>query len=371
MQSLAWSIIRSVSKLPAGSAPPRRWLPAPARRDALDDRLFREMQSKLASPGRCFCSAIKSNPMVETITAIQDLHCHYYMPILRGSSHRDDAIYKKRLDWESDYGVDIADRTETLLEPSYVDDMTCEMLQIFSLKLAKSPVTASASNGSIELYGFMAARDEYDLKLNYVFNRGREDPVVVQEGSLIQMTGPRRGLAFHCDVLLEFDMRIKNGEKEEDDAQLIDGMSEFRGLLMPWEPTPVRLDGDRGAVEVSSALARNAVAAIVEVIVVSDVRSGFDLSLSSVISAVEPHEFQLFHGSVGDWCGERRFGIAVTLAMMHLKFVAGHKGSGGNVKRRCSFRAKINGQVSRRIKFELASIWVQVTWAAWPYHMFR
>ncbi|KAF7102968.1 hypothetical protein CFC21_104014 [Triticum aestivum] len=384
MRSLAWSIIRSVSKLPAGSAPPRRWLPAPARRDALGDRLFREKQSKQGLPRRCFCSAIadkaetkkaaadESNPTVETTMATQDLHCHYHMPIFPGSSHRDGAIYKKRLEWESDYGVDITDRTETLLKPSYVDDMTCEMLQIFSLKLAKSPVTASASNGSIELYGFMAARDEYDLKLNYVFNRGREDPVVVQEGSLIQMTGPRRGIAFHCDVLLEFDMRIKNGEREEDDAQLIDGMSEVRGMFMPWEPTPVRLDGDCGAVEVSSALVSNAVAAIVEVIVVSDVRSGLDLSLSSVICAVEAHEFQLFHGSVGDWCGERRrFAIAVTVdTMMHLKFVAGHKGSNGNVKRRCSFRAKINGQVSRRIKLELASILVKVTWAAWPYHMF-
>uniref|UniRef100_R7WBS9 DUF6598 domain-containing protein n=1 Tax=Aegilops tauschii TaxID=37682 RepID=R7WBS9_AEGTA len=236
--------------------------------------------------------------------------------------------------------------------------MTCDMLQIFSLKLAKSPVTAS--NGSIELYGFMAARDEYDLKLNYVFNRGREDPVVVQEGSIIQMTGPRRGIAFHCDVLLEFDMRIRNGEREEDDAQLIDGMSEVRGMFMPWEPTPVRLDGDCGAVEVSSALVSNAVAAIVEVIVVSEVRTGFDLSLSSVICAVGAHEFQLFHGSVGDWWGERRFAIAVTLdTMMHLKFVVGHKGSGGNVKRRCSFRAKINGQVRRRIKVELASISVK------------
>lgn len=304
--------------------------------------------------------------MVETTMATQDLS--YSMPILRGSSHRDGAIYKKRLDWESDYDVDIADRTETLLEPSYVDYMTCDMLQIFSLKLAKSPV----SNGSIQLYGYIAARDEYDLKLNYVFNRSREDPVVVQEGSIIQMTGPKRGIAFHCDVLLEFDMRIKNGEKEEDDAQLIGGMSEVRGMFMPWEPTPVRLDGDCGAVEVSSALVSNAVAAIVEVIVVSDVRSGFDLSLSSVISAMEAHEFQLFHGSaVGDWCGRRRFAIAVTVdTMMHLKFMVSHKGSNGNVKRRCSFRAKKSGQTSRRIKFELASIWVKVTWAAWPHHMF-
>ncbi|KAI4971315.1 hypothetical protein ZWY2020_002229 [Hordeum vulgare] len=212
---------------------------------------------------------------------------------------------------ETDCWVDVADRTETLFEPSYIDYMT---------------------------YGYIAARDEYDLKLNYVFSRGREDPVVVQEASLIQMTGPKRGIAFHCNGILEFDLRIKNGEKEEDDAQLIDGMSEFREMLMLWEPTPDRIEVDCGAVEVSSALVSNA--AIVEVIVVSEVRSGFDLSLCSTISAMEPHEFQLFHDSLGEWCGRRRFVIAVTLdTMMHLKFVVGPKGPGGKIKCKYSFRA--------------------------------
>ncbi|KAI4975165.1 hypothetical protein ZWY2020_048772 [Hordeum vulgare] len=206
--------------------------------------------------------------------------------------------------------------------------MTREMMHIFSLKLAKSPI----NSGSIQLYGYIAARDEYDLRLNYIFNRSREDPIVVQQGSLIEMTGPKRGIAFYCDVLLELDMRIKNGENEGDDTQLIDGMSEFRGLLMPWEPTEIPINGDCATVEMSAALVSYAVAAIVEVII-SEPHGGFHLSLSSIVCVVEEHEFQLFHGSASDWCGARRFVIVVTVnTMLHLKFMVGERGANGHIE---------------------------------------
>jgi hypothetical protein len=52
-----------------------------------------------------------------------------------------------------------------------------EMMQIFSLKLAK----ASVKSGLIQLYGYIAARDYLDSKLNYVFNRSRDDPITVQQ----------------------------------------------------------------------------------------------------------------------------------------------------------------------------------------------
>lgn len=37
------------------------------------------------------------------------------------------------------------------------------------------------------------------------------------------MTGPKRCNALFCDALLEFDMRVENGEIGENDVQLIDG----------------------------------------------------------------------------------------------------------------------------------------------------
>lgn len=52
----------------------------------------------------------------------------------------------------------------------------CDMMQIFSLRLNKA-----SNSGSVHLYGYMAARDDVDGLLNYFFNRGRDDPVVVQQ----------------------------------------------------------------------------------------------------------------------------------------------------------------------------------------------
>jgi hypothetical protein len=66
---------------------------------------------------------------------------------------------------------------EASMEPDWGYYATSDMMQFFSLKLAKSPI----NNGSIQLYGYIAARDEIDLMLNYVFNCSREDPIVVQQ----------------------------------------------------------------------------------------------------------------------------------------------------------------------------------------------
>ena len=53
----------------------------------------------------------------------------------------------------------------------------CSMLQIFSLELAKIP----GDNGLVELYGYIAARDEVDMLLNYVVNICRNDPIIVAQ----------------------------------------------------------------------------------------------------------------------------------------------------------------------------------------------
>lgn len=55
--------------------------------------------------------------------------------------------------------------------------MTCQMVQIFSLKLAHT----SINSGPTQLYGYIAARDHVDSMLNYVFNRSRDDPIAVHQ----------------------------------------------------------------------------------------------------------------------------------------------------------------------------------------------
>jgi hypothetical protein len=51
------------------------------------------------------------------------------------------------------------------------------MLQVFSLELAKIPM----DGGSVELYGYVAIRDDLDPLLNYVVNISRDYPITVQQ----------------------------------------------------------------------------------------------------------------------------------------------------------------------------------------------
>jgi hypothetical protein len=54
------------------------------------------------------------------------------------------------------------------------------MMQFFSLKLAQIPI----NNNSVELYGYIATRDIRDSLLNYIVNRSRADPIIVQQVQL-------------------------------------------------------------------------------------------------------------------------------------------------------------------------------------------
>ena len=50
------------------------------------------------------------------------------------------------------------------------------MLQFFSLKLAENPV-----DGLVQLYGYIAVRDQMDPLLNYIANFTRDDPITVEQ----------------------------------------------------------------------------------------------------------------------------------------------------------------------------------------------
>lgn len=56
----------------------------------------------------------------------------------------------------------------------------CPMLQIFSLKLAKT----SIDRFPVELYGYIAVRDLMDPLRNYVVRRSRDDNIAVKPVSI-------------------------------------------------------------------------------------------------------------------------------------------------------------------------------------------
>ncbi|OEL22237.1 hypothetical protein BAE44_0016745 [Dichanthelium oligosanthes] len=114
-------------------------------------------------------------------------------------------------------------------------------------------------------------------------NYSRDNPITTQQGSLIGMAGPKRGISMDCSVLFEFDMRIKKGEREEDDLQLIDGTVGYSELTTPCKPFTNRINGDGGAVDIMLSLVYEAVEATIEVGAISDARSDLSLSLSSFV----------------------------------------------------------------------------------------
>ena len=74
------------------------------------------------------------------------------------------------------------------------------------------------------------------------------------------MTSPKRGIEPVSPVLIEFYIRIKNGEREEDDGQLVDGVITCNDRRA-WIPVKQRIKGDCGAVDMSMACVENALKA--------------------------------------------------------------------------------------------------------------
>ncbi|CAO2179682.1 unnamed protein product [Urochloa humidicola] len=361
------------------------------RRDApLMDRLYRswdmqgntevgsENQSKMHSHSPLACCTTKDTDTEKMRkTATKKVTYNYplmekiwFPDIYENSSHRDGAIYSNWLFKDEWSDVDITDRNETLLEPMMFSEATencvpdpenCmlhfprDMLQFMSVMLVDTPV----SNGSMQLYGYVAVRDERDWMLNYVFNRSRDDPVTVQQGDLIGMTGPKRGIEMSPPVLIEFDIRIKNGELEENDLELIDGAIDCT-LRKPWKPIKYRIAGNCGAVDMTLAFVWYAVEATIEV-VISEAQIGVGLSLSSfVYIEMNFEEIQLFQGTVDQLFSQARYVVAATNGTeMLLKF----KVDNNNVERCLSFKAKQHGCDSQEMKLELAAVSVKVTWS--------
>ncbi|TVU32732.1 hypothetical protein EJB05_24488, partial [Eragrostis curvula] len=274
----------------------------------------------------------------------------FSLDAIENSSHRDGSLYKGTRQWQRDYCT--ADLNENLelenlrvgkilynlaemysLRLQSIDTRTTRlgamrlsdptedcvfehgicmvhptsrMLQIFSVKLAKIPVDSSL----LELYGYIAVRDRLDPLRNYVVNIGRDEPIIVKQGSFIEMDGPKRGIELYGTILIEYDMRIKTGEHEKEDLQVIDGVSVIDDMgTESCHAFIGRFHGDCGAVDIIVSRLDNAVEATVEVVIL-DMQSNFDLCLDCFTSGLE-EEIRLFRGAIGEPRALRQFVVAV------------------------------------------------------------
>jgi len=177
------------------------------------------------------------------------------------------------------------------------------------------------------------------------------------------MAGPKRGIEMLDYTLIEYDMRVKTGQEEKDDIQLIDGAS-FISPSGKWnKPSTMRIPGDYGAVDITLLRLRHAVEATVEVLI-SEVQSSFDLSLSCLTSGLNKGIW-LFDGAIVEACSLERSAVAVRKnSLIDLKFKIGVLPSSSY--QCCSFKAKTHGHETREIKTDLALIIVKVTWSTLP-----
>lgn len=178
------------------------------------------------------------------------------------------------------------------------------------------------------------------------------------------MAGPKRGIDMMDFTLIEYDMRIKTGEQEKDDLQLIDGAS-IIGPAGTWNrPFTFHIPGDCGAVDITLSRLNNAVEATVEVLI-SEVQSSFNLSLGCLTSGLN-EEIRLFDGTITESRGLQRSVVAVVKrSLIDLKFKVGTLSSSSD-QHCCSFKAKTHGHDTQEIKTDFALISVKVTWSTLP-----
>jgi hypothetical protein len=245
------------------------------------------------------------------------------------------------------------------------------MMQIFSLKLAEISnfATRAPGAGAIQLYGFMAVRDLLDPLRNYVFNRTRDNPFTIGDVSypFIQMTGPKRGIAMNARVMIEYDMRIKMGESEQDDLLLVDGAATFSEITN-FIPYIYRINGDCGmAVDIRLAHFSRAIEATAQVWVykLKDGCGSLNLTITCHVSYMPP-QIKLFQGPIDKLGDQNRFVVAAklnTLMITEFKLVHQHD----SISQRFESMVMPHGSKFHYAKLaDLATIGVEIFWSILP-----
>ncbi|KAM0867388.1 hypothetical protein ACQ4PT_041998 [Festuca glaucescens] len=299
--------------------------------------------------------------------------------LLRHLRHGDGSIYRSNGYYAKVYRLH--DTNETCLEPMMMtepstscmldDRMVCQshefqtMMQIFYLRLAN---TCSHVGSPVELYGYVAVRDLLNPMRNYIFNRPRDDPFVVGHDGCY-MTGPKRGIRMEAHVLIEFDMKIKKGEVE-DDLQLIDCVASFshrtsRNATANRRP----IDCDCGAVDITYALLDSAAEVTVQV-GISELESrdsGLSLRAAAFYTSQLSGQFDLFDGMVAAEASELSRIVVAVAKGGHLLVSLILSETGGSdrriVQNSCTFPVQKHGNRVSVLKLGLATIEVKVTWS--------
>uniref|UniRef100_A0A0D3HQH4 DNA-directed RNA polymerase n=1 Tax=Oryza barthii TaxID=65489 RepID=A0A0D3HQH4_9ORYZ len=208
-----------------------------------------------------------------------------------------------------------------------------------------------------------------DCLRNCVFNRGRDKPFIVNlSDPFILLSGPKRGIGMETPALLEYDIRIKRGDGEDDDLQLINGAATISETELPppyAQAYTRRIAGDYGSVNISLALLHNAIEATMH-IQITEVRGsgGFDMSMACRVGQI-PDEIKLFESvAIAKPCQlNKRFVLAIVKrGILVLDLKVKRSDASEEEEPVCMLRglkAKAHGQVILPMIFDCATILVE------------
>jgi hypothetical protein len=159
-------------------------------------------------------------------------------------------------------------------------------------------------------------------------------------------------------------MRIKTGENEKEDLQLIDGVSHLDPIeTSDRSPFTFRIQGDCGAIDAGASLITCAVEATIEV-VISQVQTNFSMCIGCFTSGLD-EEIRVFDGAIGESCVLKRSVVAVASDdEMELKLKVAAD-SCIPAEYCCCFEAKKHGRATQEINTGFALITVKVTGLHW------
>ncbi|WVZ88128.1 hypothetical protein U9M48_034679, partial [Paspalum notatum var. saurae] len=99
-----------------------------------------------------------------------------------------------------------------------------QMLQICSLRLSKY----KSESYPITIYGIFAVRDDLEPLRNYVFNRSRDNPVMIHHDVFaLPLCSPCRGMYVLDRALLEVDLWVKKEGDRSNDEKLLSAYVEI------------------------------------------------------------------------------------------------------------------------------------------------
>ncbi|RLM69892.1 hypothetical protein C2845_PM17G01320 [Panicum miliaceum] len=142
-----------------------------------------------------------------------------------------------------------------------------QMMQVFSLRLS----SYKSKPYPISIYGIFAVRDGLEPLTNYVFNRSRDNPVMIHQDPLaLPLCSPCRGMYVLDHALLEVDLWVKKEGDGSTDEKLLSVYVEIDSRSIHDKVFTGRIHSEDCILDMDYMLLAEGVEAVIQVFTVVD-----------------------------------------------------------------------------------------------------